>query len=180
MGRISCISFVTDMTRANAPLIPLGFVLEATWPEQARWLGLIGRTRLTEPELDKINRATWPELQTPFGLLNKMFEQGWDSAWGEAGTILQNSWVRSSIAIDVDEYPLISEFSAETPEKWAGTCDGLGIVLNGFGAKLVPTIQPPKPPSLLRPKVTVTVIKPAVAPPNGVRTQQELETALAA
>ena len=29
LGRVSRISFQTDMTRANVPVIPLGFILEA-------------------------------------------------------------------------------------------------------------------------------------------------------
>ena len=79
LGRISRISFFTDMTRADAPVIPLGYMVEAAWPEQARWLGMIGRTRLTPFELEHVSLATWPDLRAPFGMLTTLFDHGWES-----------------------------------------------------------------------------------------------------
>jgi hypothetical protein len=140
VGRISRISFFTDMTRADAPVIPLGFMLEAAWPEKARWLGLVGRTRLTPLELDRINATTWPELQAPFGKLAELFEQGWESPWGEAGTAIQAGWSRSSFSVDTSEHQLSDVCSADTPEAWTSTCDVLCTTLNALRVKLAPTL----------------------------------------
>ena len=71
---VSRIFFVTDMTTAAAPEIPLGFLVEASWPGDARWLGLIGRTLLTAAELPRINLRTWPEMEKPFGMLDRLFD----------------------------------------------------------------------------------------------------------
>jgi hypothetical protein len=76
LAHISRISFATDMTKGGSPEIPLGYMLEAAWLDQARWLGLIGRTRLTTQELKRVNLHTWPELEKPFSLLSRLFDQG--------------------------------------------------------------------------------------------------------
>lgn len=178
VGRIASISFITDMTLASPPVIPLAYMLEASWPEQARWLGLIGRTRLTEAELERVNKATWPELQMPFAMLNELFEQGWESAWGEAGMAVQQQWSRSSFSIDVGEYPLMAPLSAETADAWTHTCDSLSGLLNGFKAKLAPTIVPPPVRPMLR-RLKPIAAKPIVTQPIRTLTQEAPE-ALAA
>lgn len=115
VGRISRIEFQTDLTRGNAPLIPLGFLLEAAWIDQARWLGLIGRTTLIRPERDLINFATWPELEKPFVLLERLFDRGWDVDWGEAGSAVQADWCRSALSINVaDASAFIANLPIET------------------------------------------------------------------
>ncbi len=147
IGRISRISFFTDMTRADAPVIPLGFILEAAWPDQARWLGLIGRTRLTRPELDKINLTTWPDLCAPFALLDSLFEKGWQSAWGEAGYSIQKDWSRSAFSVKTDDYPAVGTLTADTSEEWTATSDVLCTQLNALHVKLGPIlIARPIPP----------------------------------
>jgi hypothetical protein len=177
IGRISRISFYTDMTRADAPVLPLGYMLEAAWPDKARWLGLIGRTRLTPLELDRVNETTWPELRAPFGMLADLFEAGWAAAWGDAGVAIQNGWSRSSFGIDTTDYPLGDAVSAETAEAWSGTCDVLCTQLNALHVKLAPTLI--AKPIKLRPAISKA--PPPVARPLDIRTRQGApETAMAA
>ena len=103
IARISRISFSTDMTRADAPMIPLGYMFEGVWPKKARWLGLIGRLRLTPVELEMINTATWPEMKSPFHVLMELFMKGWDAQWGEAGQAISSEWARSALNIRTNQ-----------------------------------------------------------------------------
>jgi len=152
------------MTRADAPVIPLGFMLEAAWPDQARWLGLIGRTRLTPLELDAVNTATWPELRAPFDMLDKLFDGGWNSAWGSAANSIQQQWSRSSFSIDNGDFPL-TNMSAETAEAWTGTCDVLCTHLHMLHVQLAPVLiaqptpLPPKPPTAPKPPIVTRPIE---------------------
>jgi hypothetical protein len=139
VGHLSRISFFTDMTRAEAPVLPLGFMLEAAWPDQARWLGLIGRTSLTRAELDCVNLTTWPELRAPFDLLDGLFDKGWEAKWGHADEAIRSEWSRSAFAIHTDQHPL-STLSAETAEAWTSTCDVLCTQLNALRVRLVPSL----------------------------------------
>jgi hypothetical protein len=172
VGRISRISFFTDMTRADAPVIPLGFILEAAWPDQARWLGLIGRTRLTPLELDKINLITWPDLRAPFALLDNLFEKGWQSAWGEAGHSIQKDWSRSAFSVDTDDHP-ITTLTADTPEAWTATSEVLCALLNALHVKLGPALVA-KPTPLRAPAA------PLITRPIESRTRVGMPEALAA
>jgi hypothetical protein len=170
-ARISRIFFVTDMTRPQAPEIPLGFMLEAVWPEQARWLGLIGRTRLNSTEIDAINLATWPEMEKPFGLLDKIFDQGWEGAWGEAGIVAQTAWTRSALIIETskhDELPSNAQIDSDTA--WSATTDMLCAQLSLLGERLVPVTVPLLP--VLRPR------SPFRALPRGRRMQEDFAQAV--
>src|SRR5437667_12259082 len=69
IDRIFRMSFFTDMTRADAPVIPLGCMLEAAWPDQARWLGLIGRTPAFYPPYDPA--TTYRLMETNAALSNR-------------------------------------------------------------------------------------------------------------
>jgi hypothetical protein len=122
------------MTRVDAPVIPLGYMLEAAWPEKARWLGLIGRMQLTPLELDRVNTTTWPELRNPFGMLADLFEKGWVAQWGDAGSAIQGGWSRSAFHIDTHDHQIGDALSAESLEAWAGTCNLLSAELNALRA----------------------------------------------
>ena len=104
LGRISRIAFVTDMTRGDAPVIPLGYMVEGAWLDRARWLGLIGRTRLTPLEPNTVDLTSWAQLESPYDLLNSFFDRGWAATWGEAGSIIQQEWLRSALQITIDDY----------------------------------------------------------------------------
>lgn len=96
---ISRISLQTDMTRADAPVIPFARLLECVWPESVRWVGLIGRTRLTPAELSAINLETWPEFKDPHPFLMNLWDRGWSADWGGAGAALAAAWGRSALSI---------------------------------------------------------------------------------
>lgn len=137
--RISRISFLTDMTRGDAPVVPLAFMLEGVWPGEARWLGLIGRTQLTPLELDRINLTTWPDLAQPFKFLSGLFTHGWNADEGEAGAAVFSAWRRSAVDIAVKDYedPLRNKNVnfKDAPDE---ACNAL---LGELG-KLVPRLRP--------------------------------------
>lgn len=85
---VSRIEFRTNLMRATAPVIRLGYLVECCW-EDARWMGLVYRTNLTHNELRESNTDTWPELSAPEALLRNLFDAAWDSADGEGGAALQ-------------------------------------------------------------------------------------------
>jgi hypothetical protein len=66
----------------DAPVIPVGFMLEADWDNGARWLGLLFRRKLTVAELDLVNVETWPELKDLEAFMDRLFNESW-SAEGE-------------------------------------------------------------------------------------------------
>jgi hypothetical protein len=138
-ARASRISFVTDMTRPDAPELLLGYLLEAVWPEQARWLGLIGRTRLIPSELALINLKTWPELEKPFGLLDRTFDESWEGSWGEAGATAQRLWTRSPLTVRGEQHDeLLIEAEIDSDSAWTKTTDMLSSHLTLLGEKLRP------------------------------------------
>lgn len=148
LGRVSRISFQTDMTRGDAPVISLGFILEAAWDKRARWMGLIGRTRLNDFELTQVNLKTWPDLRTPFTLLDGMFEKGWEGAWGAGGTAIENSWLHSAILVQTEAKALDERFRADTKKYWAETDRLLVSELHALAHKLAP-LMPPKPTKII-------------------------------
>lgn len=99
---ITRIAFQSDMTRADAPVIPFARILECVWPDAIRWLGLIGRTRLTPLELEVINLETWPEFREPHPLLAKIWDKGWSADWGGAGELLQREWSRTALGVSTE------------------------------------------------------------------------------
>lgn len=102
LARQTRIAFTTDMTRA-APVIPLGYMLEGVWDDETRWLGLVGRTKLTPAELQRVNLTTWPDLTEPFEFLSKQFEAGWGARWGDAGSAVEHAWARSALVVEVSD-----------------------------------------------------------------------------
>jgi hypothetical protein len=174
MARISRISFCTDMTRASAFEILLGFMLEAVWPDQARWLGLIGRTRLSSVEIKTVNLATWPEFEKPFGLLDRMFDQAWESAWGNAGVAAQQLWTRTSLIVQTDQHnQLLLEAKIDTDSAWASTVRMLDAQLTHLGEKLIPLPPHPQPMPKRRPSVARGLQIPEHVHARGRRIQEE-------
>lgn len=157
-ARVSRLSFITDMTKVGALEIPLGFMLEATWPKQARWLGLIGRTRLTPTEIAAVNLLTWPELEKPFDLLGRAFDRGWEGGWGEAWSVAQGLWSRSPVVVrttDHDEWLL--DATINTENAWTLTTEMLSNRLSLLGQRLIP----PKPvPGTPHPRIPRSRVRP--------------------
>ena len=72
------IEFRTKLTQADSLVIPVAYLLDAQWKEgSVRWLGLLFRKRLTPPELDQVNTATWPELKEIEPFMKRLFEDAW-------------------------------------------------------------------------------------------------------
>ncbi len=74
------VEFRTDLMRAGAPTLPLGYMLEAHWHDGVRWLGMLFRRKLTALELDQVETATWPELVDLESFMSGLFERSWDAS----------------------------------------------------------------------------------------------------
>lgn len=159
------IEFRTDLTRADAAVIPLGFVLEAHWPTSIRWLGLLFRKRLTVPETDRIDLLTWPELSDnlePF--MKGLFEESWalartasDNALGTPTVAAKYSHRSALHFASVGDGPQVT---ARAPAK---RCLELCTHLLGFRDKLTPVISAPVVPLRRRKKVPLAAaVRPDV------------------
>jgi hypothetical protein len=71
------IDYRTDLTRSNGLVLPVGFVLEARWSDNVRWLGMLFRKRLTAKELDLVDVETWPEMKGLELFMNEVFNDVW-------------------------------------------------------------------------------------------------------
>lgn len=71
------IEYRTDLMRTHEPVLPVGFVLEARWSNDVRWLGMLFRRQLTPIELDRVDLRTWPEMAKLEPFMADMFEQTW-------------------------------------------------------------------------------------------------------
>jgi hypothetical protein len=181
IARISRISFLTDMTRADAPIIPLGYMFEAVWPKKARWLGLIGRLRLTPPELERVNMATWSELKEPFKLMTNLFFQGWAAPWATAGEVIQHEYHRSALSIGIgDRSASLIDRRIDSAAAWATTNNCLLVELAAFQSQLVPVIQATVV-TAPRPKQAPAAPAPAISvAPTGSQIMTDSPEALAA
>jgi hypothetical protein len=75
------VEFRTNLTRSDAPIVPVAYLLEAHWENHVRWLGMLFRKRLTVSELDLVDTETWPEM----GGLEKFMSSLFDEAWTNSG-----------------------------------------------------------------------------------------------
>jgi hypothetical protein len=148
-AKISRIFFVSNMAKPGAPEIPLGYLIEAIWPDEARWLGLIGRTQLNTDEMDAANLLTWPELNKPFDLLKRLFNRAWKAKWGAAATNAQALWPRSPLLICTRDNPmLLAETTIETDAQWTATSGKLVTELSTLGESLSHSLPPYSLPTL--------------------------------
>ena len=156
--RISRISFQTDMTRADAPVFPFARVLECVWPNAIRWVGLIGRTRLTPLELDKINLDTWPEFQNPHDLLMKVWDCGWDSTWGDAGWAIQKNGIGSAwrLISKICKASSQSRFQADPDATLTEASPILLVRMMAERTHLAPTLSAPILPLRVQPTASRT------------------------
>ena len=84
---VSRIEFRTKMTRADAEVITLGYMVESLW-EDSRWMGMVFRPELTANEVREVNVETWPEMANPGEFLKNIFDWGWLADDGEAAAVL--------------------------------------------------------------------------------------------
>jgi len=146
LARLSRIAFYTDMTRVDAPVIPLGFMIEAVVPARARWLGLIGRSSLTRLEQDAVRLDSWKGLEKPFDLLLQLFEIAWDAEAGVGGSAAARKYLGSALSVtNVDQPELAHLLKAGDKDEWATARLELLKHLEDFDCDLVP------PPTLLTP-----------------------------
>jgi hypothetical protein len=73
------VEFRTDVSRTSALKIPVGFMREAFFDENSRFLGLIFRASLTPLEIDLVNLKTWPEMSSLEGFMDKLFDDVWEA-----------------------------------------------------------------------------------------------------
>jgi hypothetical protein len=141
------IEFRTDLTRASAPVLPLGYLLDAHWDadDQVRWLGLLFRRRLNPLEIDLVNTATWPELQKLEPFMKVIFEKAWAETGdnGELGSAkLAFSYPHTSALQFVGEEQAILGLSEDPIESFPH----LYLTLLNLRSRLTPTIKAPVVP----------------------------------
>ncbi len=79
------IDFRCDLTRADAPSLPLAFMLETHWADGVRWLGMLFRKRLTALELESVDVSTWSELKTLESFMKGLFDEAWNAVPADVG-----------------------------------------------------------------------------------------------
>ena len=86
--RVTRVVYFTDLTRADAPVIPLGAFSELLLPH-GHALALKARSSLKENELSKVAGLLRERLKNPFDMLRREFDLAWDEAEpGQAITYL--------------------------------------------------------------------------------------------
>jgi hypothetical protein len=141
------IEYRTDQTRADSAMLPLAYMLESHWEDGVRWLGMLFRKRLTALELDRVNRATWPELENLEGFMKGLF----DDAWIAAEDNVHDGEIRLGSDLVAVKFPVQSALNfAPTAERYAFGEDesvkafpGLYAHLLGFRDALAPTLVSP-------------------------------------
>ena len=121
-------------------------------------------------------------LARPLGMLTTLFDHGWESDWGEAGSSIQEEWARSAFSVDTNDHAL-GEISAETAEAWAETCNVLCAQLNALQVKLAPSLVAKMPRRGLLTLKTLPpkpAAAPAVARPISLRMMSDAPQAMAA
>jgi hypothetical protein len=156
------IEYRTDLTRAREPVLPVGFVLEAHWNNDVRWLGMLFRKRLMPLELDRVNLETWPEMNDLETFMNGLFDKVWDQKVGGrhnpprlgSALVAPNYAMHSSLHFASDEPKVkLSTEDAET------SFSALYVRLLGLHGSLSPTLTAPvvrlpkksKPASVVKP-----------------------------
>jgi hypothetical protein len=151
------IEFRTNLTRADAPVFPIGYLLETHWQNQVRWLGLLFRRRLTVPELDIVNTDTWPELKDLEPFMKGLFDEAWAASIEPAATEAPDL----GSAVVAAKYQLRSAllFSHQEPALDLSGYDPVDAFpllysrLLGFRAALAPTLIAPVVPLNNRKKI---------------------------
>jgi len=138
------VEFRTDLTQGAAPVIPVGFLLEAHWKGHARWLGLVFRRKLTRLELDSVNVLTWPEMSNLEPFMTNLFGE----AWGFPGSDSSSALGSEGLAARFSPFNALQFVREETPVE-AGHFDpvqsfaSLYGKLLGFRARLHPILTAP-------------------------------------
>lgn len=140
------VDYRTDLTRASAPVCPIGYFVEARWSDDVRWLGVLFRKRLSPIETAHVNYETWPEMKDLKPFMETLFDRAWDAELptGEqlptlGSTVLAGAYgMQSSLQFVEDELDL--EISSEDPEQ---SFNALYSRLLGLHDRLTPTMSAP-------------------------------------
>lgn len=149
------IEYRSDLTRAQGPVLPVGYVLEARWNNDVRWLGMLFRKRLMPIELEHVDLKTWPEMQGLEPFMTRLFDEVWEQELGSDGAspqmgapiIATNYSMRSSLQFNTADARL--DLSNEDPEK---SFAALYTHLLGLHAALTPMLKAPVVQLPRRPK----------------------------
>jgi hypothetical protein len=142
------IEYRSDLTRAQGPVLPVAYVLEARWNNSVRWLGMLFRKRLTPVELETVDLKTWPEMNGLEPFMTKLFDQVWtqELSLGDkspelgARKLAVNFSMRSSLQFNEAEEKI--QLNDDDPEK---SFTALYTHLLNLHGKLAPTLQPKAP-----------------------------------
>jgi hypothetical protein len=151
------------MTRRDSLVIPLGFMLEVVWPDQARWLGLIGRTHLTPLELDLVHAPSRADITAPWKFLEECFDIGWADPAGTAGDHLAE---RHAFALHFARPEAINcaeNLTVDSDDAWFLAQTSLSNQLLTLGRSLRPALTAPviKLPPAPMPVAVVPVARPS-------------------
>jgi hypothetical protein len=102
------IEFRTDLTRADALSLPLAYVLEAHWDSGDRWLGMLFRKRLTALELERVDIATWSEMENLEAFMKGLFDEAWNSLQIKIDQGEEQTTLLLGSAIIAAKYPMQS------------------------------------------------------------------------
>jgi hypothetical protein len=162
------IEYRSDLSRAQGPVLPIGYVLEARWNDlEARWnsdvcwLGMLFRTRLTPIELGHVDLETWPEMQELEPFMNRLFEEVWDQEGG-----VDNGVLRLGSPVVGSKYSMQSslQFVSADPsvalndEDAEQSFPALYTRLLGLHGSLAPTLSAPVVPLPQRQKPAAVVM----------------------
>ena len=161
------IEFRTNLTRADTPVFPIGYLLETHWQNQVRWLGLLFRRRLTVPELDIVNTDTWPELKDLEPFMKGLFDEAWAASIAPTATSAPDlgsavvaakyqlrsalQFSREELALDLSDHEPVDAFPL------------LYSQLLSFRTALVPKLMAPVVPLSNRKKTELS-LRPVMRP----------------
>jgi hypothetical protein len=146
------IDYRTDLTRSNGLVLPVGFVLEARWNNNVRWLGMLFRKRLTPKELDLVNVETWPEMKGLEPFMNKVFEDAWaqEIEIGDGSPALGSDVIAARFSMQsslqfIGDAPKIELSETDAEESFTGLYTRLlGLHDNLSPALLAPVVELPR------------------------------------
>jgi hypothetical protein len=140
--RVARVVYFTDVTRADAPIIPLGAFSELVLPH-GHALALKARSSLKEEELAKVAGLIRERLKNPFDMLRQEFDLAWEQAkpgYAIAYLAQRNASALSILAPrDCVEKPRWYSFILEKPEAEAKIASAVNKEFSDLLHELAPT-----------------------------------------
>jgi hypothetical protein len=142
--RFSTITFHVDMSKATAPIIPVGIMAEILLP-RLYGLGMVARIELSTDELARVSELPKPLVTRPFDYLALQFKEAWIKAAPGGGALdyVSGKYEYSAFHFGVPQpldVPL--QFFSDVSQSNAATLkavvrDRLGTILDDQMFKLV-------------------------------------------